>query len=29
MEPAILGTQAVFEALPDEPAVKALSRAGN
>lgn len=25
MEPAIFGTQAVFEALPDEPAVKALS----
>ncbi|RZU39868.1 NADH-quinone oxidoreductase subunit C [Edaphobacter modestus] len=25
MEPAILGTQAVFEALPGEPAVKALS----
>ena len=25
MDPAILGTQAVFEALPDEPAVKALT----
>jgi len=25
MNPAILGTQAVFEALPDEPAVKALT----
>jgi NADH-quinone oxidoreductase subunit C len=25
MDPAILGTQAVFEALPDEPAVKALA----
>jgi NADH-quinone oxidoreductase subunit C len=25
MNPAILGTQAVFEALPDEPAVKALA----
>lgn len=25
MEPAILGTQAVFEALPEEPAVKALT----
>ena len=25
MDPAIFGTQAVFEAFPDEPAVKALS----
>ena len=25
MDPTILGTQAVFEALPEEPAVKALS----
>ncbi|HEY0163430.1 MAG TPA: NADH-quinone oxidoreductase subunit C [Edaphobacter sp.] len=26
MDPAIFGTQAVFEAFPDEPAVKALSQ---